>query len=1117
MDFLNSLSQVAKNQKNFKTWEEEQANNNAQRQELAQRRQYSKAELDAAKQLGETIIDVVDIMDNHSENVAENVETATQPLVAIAPFATLMASGWGIGKHVIKPAYDKIWDIQKQHFWDNKNASELAKKITEDIHKKRPNKRDFYEWDFTSKKRVDAIRNSELKKQALELHNAYQKEIKSYLRKTKGGFWAIAALTLASFVGANIYASSLQVGSSKIARYQARKILDDPKAFVKYTPEQIAQAKEYIEAHPELKKEKKKDKLKGGLFRSIVNVIKDRKEYKKAKLADTDVSKKVTRTLSPEELKQAQKDQEVIQRSVRIINNEAEKYSENMEVAAGVIMGSTPIVGGFFGWLTGLVMNKTGVTDKIINNTVEKYGSADAKAAFARFKEVKVGGPGYTVRWSKFFDAMMEDTADNKKVAGELVDNVAKKSVKNNKLDKIGRDLKKLFAAGLSHKWGNAKLIGLIGAVVSAIPAALIALKLQKSAARAGRYTAKRELEKEPSNFIGYTEEDYNEVKDVKGKKQTFGQKVKELALFVPTVLKQYYAYDKYKRTEFKDHQLLRDQLQKSENITDEQLQDAKNLQRKLFNTFEKVDDNSQIYSESMEAAVEIAQPIALNLGILAMLSPAIYTGVQIKRGKISAATILESVTGKLAKASEFLKSKTFKKYLDNVTENVSHKVGNVDLQNKPLAKIFSGIDFSKDTVGVWGEKLFKNIHEYSKDFRKMSDYEQCEFIGKLEKTLTDVKDNFDLEEPMLDKLINGVKCLRSHEISSSQRADLLDFFTANKDAVYAMSDTQLRNIQKNMSRLDWEANGGEKAMRETLDEIFEHPDEYPDFLRKYGLYRNWFDKEKFLEAELGEFSRERMLGGYDLMIDGLGMLFNKETMNFKLKETPKYIDEKVELLKRFFRGEVNLDESNLLDGKTTGKGAESFSEKLMKKLSLKGQVQHHKEKFAKMTDEEFQDYMDARRFSSMNKATMMKVLDNLDKIVDNIPQEQIDKVLGRIYSEFQKNPDEVMKLVTSGKIAQIFMTKGVVNTAAALGVSWVALNVGLTWAIQSWLADMQLKAGRLGVMKAMESLDDPTYYANVEPDKKQIAQSQTVSDTQTPPQTIKPPVKGNLLDKYRK
>ena len=39
-----------------------------------------------------------------------------------------------------------------------------------------------------------------------------------------------------------------------------------------------------------------------------------------------------------------------------------------------------------------------------------------------------------------------------------------------------------------------------------------------------------------------------------------------------------------------------------------------------------------------------------------------------------------------------------------------------------------------------------------------------------------------------------------------------------------------------------------------------------------------------------------------------------------------------------------------------------------------------------------------------------------------------------------------------------------------------------MTYAVEAWLADMQLKAGRLGVMKAMESLNDTAYYANIEP-----------------------------------
>ena len=94
MDFFNSLSQVVKNQDNFKKWEQNQKNEQAQRDELYKRRQYSDAELAQAKALGEEIIDIVDIMDNHSESVAENVETATEPLIGIIPFAVLLGSAF---------------------------------------------------------------------------------------------------------------------------------------------------------------------------------------------------------------------------------------------------------------------------------------------------------------------------------------------------------------------------------------------------------------------------------------------------------------------------------------------------------------------------------------------------------------------------------------------------------------------------------------------------------------------------------------------------------------------------------------------------------------------------------------------------------------------------------------------------------------------------------------------------------------------------------------------------------------------------------------------------------------------------------------------------------------
>lgn len=94
MDFFNSLSQVAKNRNNFKRWEENQRNENAQREELAKKRQHTPEELQKAKEFGNTIVDVIDVMDNHSENVAENVETAIDPLSQLATLAGLFGLNW---------------------------------------------------------------------------------------------------------------------------------------------------------------------------------------------------------------------------------------------------------------------------------------------------------------------------------------------------------------------------------------------------------------------------------------------------------------------------------------------------------------------------------------------------------------------------------------------------------------------------------------------------------------------------------------------------------------------------------------------------------------------------------------------------------------------------------------------------------------------------------------------------------------------------------------------------------------------------------------------------------------------------------------------------------------
>ena len=1133
MDFFNSLSQVAQNGENFKKWEQEQRDNEAQRQALYNSRKYSPEEIEAAKQFGERIIDVVDIMDNHSENVAENVETAVSPVVSLAPLAATLLTGAYWVKKIVPQADDEIWNIKKQICLDNEKAQKLAYEITDDIRKSRPNKEEFLERYFTSKRKVQQIANPELRAKAMEIYKEYSKKVKPYNRKLWGGGIGVVASGVLAFIGATIYAAKLQVDSSKIARYQARKILEDPKAFVNYTPEQIAAAKKYIDEHPELKKQKRKEKLKSGMFKSIINILRDRREYLKAKKTDSDTSKKVTRTLTPEEIVQAKKDKEVIQRSVRIINNEAEKYSENMEVAAGIILGSTPIVGGLCGWLTGVVMNKTGLTDKIVKNIVDKNGSEEAKQAYARFKELKSGAPGYTTRWSKFVNKLM---ADDYKENADLAADAVKRG--KAKIEFI-KPFKKAFAAGMSHRWFNSKIIGLIGAFVSAIPAALIALKLQKSSARAGRYTAKRELEKDPRNFIGYTEEDLQEVKDVKGEKQTFGQKLKEYALFVPNVLKQYYAYEKYKRTEFKDHQLLLDQLQKSE-VSEEQLNDAKNLQRKLFNTFEKVDDNSQMYSESMEAATEILQPFALSAGVLVAVFPLIYAGFQIGRGKITAASALDWTIKKIAGASNFLKSKTFKKYLKDVSEKIPHKVGNIELENKPLAAMIQNIDFNNDTLGEIGSKFVKNLNAASHKFRYMSDSDQIKLLEKMEKSIKNIIDYADIEETKyksgFENLLNIIKELKGPSYYEQLRADMFDILIKNTDSVKSMPEKRFKIAISKYVDLSCMTIGEDKVLQ-FAKSLGKMPKDNMDpmlaeFVEKFTC--------KYPDMDLININAFKKAIVEFVQKDEITFLYGKIDSIFKsmsnafpytLKEVPEGLDNIIEFFQRQGSDVFGKMERPALAGAVdeTAEAASGPIRGILKKLSdPKHYISTLKKDVTEMTEIEFQNKADSMGFSSMDKKTMLSVISNLEKIYDNIPKEELVGIRNALLKELKEHPDEFMRSLTSGTLATSLLTNGLVKSAAAVGISWTVLNIVLIWSIQTVLADMQLKAGRLGVMKAIESLDDPAYYANII-ENKQNAKASTDSKSQEQSQaqlqqqpsagnvTSASEVQGNLLSRFKK
>lgn len=866
MGFFNSLGQVFSNRKNFKEYEQRQADIDAQRKALAQKKPASKEELDKAKKEGKVLIDITDIMDSHSEDVAESTETATMLPQSIAPFATTIASGLGVYKFLYSPSAEKYEKFYKDFL--NKNYAEYSS-WANTIQEKNIKNLYFFEHSFLNKKNLEKLKNVKdenvqaIYKKALKKFEEFSSNstVKNFNKFRIGTIVAPIAIGIATFIGTTIWATKTQVNSSRIARWQSRKQLEDPKYFVQYTPEQIEQAKKNLEAKEEKEKGFSKKLFNKKNKASLIQVIKDNKAYKAWKKQDTDESKKVQRELSQEELIEAKKDQEVIQRVTRIINNKAEDYSENMEVAADTIIAGTPFLGAAVGGLFGFFMNKTGILDRKADKTVQKFidglesnEKTEVKNAYEALKNHKKGASGGIKKSLRFIEEVMSSNCKN---------------VAHN-----GFSLEKIKTLALGTKGIRTKLIAIAGTVLTSVAGAIIGLKLQKSSSRAGRYLAKRELEQNPQNFIGYTEEELKEVQNVKGEKPSLGARFKEYITFIPRVIGDYIDYKKYVNTTGAKNRALKEELVKLE-VTDEQLQEAKNMQRKIFNTFEKVDDKSQEYSESIEAATEIAKPAIALGGILTALSPVIIIGTKVARGKLNLTKPVEKFTKFLGEHTTFLKGKKVNKYLNNVEQNLKNAIHST---------------------------------------------ENAEFLSEKTKELM----------PLVEAFIENI----------------------NTKSVKKFISGDLKAIINNFDD-------------KTIEEFIQN--------------RSWLNKA----------------------------------------------------------------------------------------------------------------------FGDCKKEDVIKLYNNLEKIINNIPEEKLQQILNTLKKEFEKNPEKTLAVLSKSKeLKSVFITSGMKKALAAAGGTWTGLNFLLTFAIESYLAKMQKEAGRLGVMKAMEELKDPLYYADIEP--KSTENNKTQSDNTT-------------------
>ena len=148
----------------------------------------------------------------------------------------------------------------------------------------------------------------------------------------------------------------------------------------------------------------------------------------------------------------------------------------------------------------------------------------------------------------------------------------------------------------------------------------IVSAQINKQASRVGRFKVKQELMQNPNNFIYVSDEQANTIKDAEIKPH----KKPNLFKFLYQAIKDNKEFEKYKKTVGKEERKFNKALEQLE-FSDEQIKDAKRLQKNAFRTFNKIDDNSQKFAESIEALGQaIAYPINLifSLGAAAVAFP---------------------------------------------------------------------------------------------------------------------------------------------------------------------------------------------------------------------------------------------------------------------------------------------------------------------------------------------------------------------------------------------------------------------------------------------------------------------------------------------------------------
>lgn len=195
----------------------------------------------------------------------------------------------------------------------------------------------------------------------------------------------------------------------------------------------------------------------------------------------------------------------------------------------------------------------------------------------------------------------------------------------------------------------NIKSAGKISSITNIVTGAAViagsifAAQIQKYASRVGRYKVKQELMRNPEELIYVDDEKASKLENVEPKPQ----KKKSFFKFLAGLYKDNQEYHDYKKKQGKAEKRFYKATEQLE-LSEKQIKDAVTLQKNTFRTFNKIDENSQKYSESVEALGKaIMTPISLIFTTIGgIAAPLIAFGKKLPETKIEYANSYAKMFG---------------------------------------------------------------------------------------------------------------------------------------------------------------------------------------------------------------------------------------------------------------------------------------------------------------------------------------------------------------------------------------------------------------------------------------------------------------------------------------